>query len=136
MFLLCFLISGCSNTENVEKDKNQDYENLPVLKVVGDSEEAMALLRMEEDAIARKYGVRLEYYYPEWLSDNLEDFLFASDETYDIYILFPAKIPAYVEKDLILPLDRYTSEDKDIEDIIPIYRKLYMQYDKHVYGMV
>lgn len=109
---------------------------LPTLRVIADSKEALAAFRMEESSIAQKFGVRLEYSYPQRLTDNLEDFLFASQESYDIYVLFPAKIPQYVERDLLLPLDEFTANDPSLDDIVPIYRKLYMQYGNHDYGMV
>ena len=50
--------------------------------------------------------------------------------------MFPAKIPQYVERNLLLPIDQYIQKTKDIDDIIPVYRNLYMKYDGHDYGMV
>ncbi len=37
---------------------------------------------------------------------------------------------------MLLPLDAYTSHDPSIQEIIPIYRNLYMHYDGHDYGVV
>ena len=64
----------------------------------------------------------LEYHYPDRLNDNLEDFLFASKKTYDIYMVFPAKIPDYVERDMLLSLDTFIENTEEIEDILPVYR--------------
>lgn len=78
----------------------------------------------------------MEYHYPSRLNDNLEDFLFASKKQYDIYVLFPAKIPDYVERNMLLPVDQYLKNTPDVNDILPIYRNLYMKYQGHDYGMV
>ncbi len=45
-------------------------------------------------------------------------------------------MPQYVEKDFLLPLDNYIENLSDLEDILPIYREMYMEYDGHKYGMV
>lgn len=137
LFLFVMLLTGCnsdlaSKKESVPKNK----DNKPSVSIIADSEQSLALFKKEEKNIEKKFGVHLEYHYPDRLNDNLEDFLFASKKTYDIYILFPAKIPQYVERDLLLPLDKYMKNTKDMDDILPVYRKLYMKYGGHDYGMV
>ncbi|WP_075980060.1 ABC transporter substrate-binding protein [Bacillus massilinigeriensis] len=138
--LICFLIfalilSGCQKSTTKE-EKQQNTSNLTTIRVIADSEQAFASFKMEEKKMKEKFGVKFEYYFPNRLNDNLEDFLFASGETYDIYILFPGKIPQYVERDMLLPLDDYIQADSSFEDIVPIYRKIYMNYDDHDYGVV
>ena len=74
-------------------------KTLPSISIIADSEESLALFKQEEKDIEEKFGVIvLEWHYPNRLNDNLEDFLFASNKTYDIYMFFPAKIPEYVER--------------------------------------
>lgn len=135
LLILCLLTGGCGQGE-LARDKNISPDHVTVLRVVGDSKQSMEAFRLEEETLLQRYGVRLEYHYPDRLSDNLEDFLFASTEPYDIYILFPAKIPQYVERNMLLPLDRYTAGDSTLNDVLAIYRKLYMNYQDHDYGMV
>ncbi|WP_027417067.1 extracellular solute-binding protein [Aneurinibacillus terranovensis] len=130
-----FFLTGCSTSQSTQI-KEMNRGSLPVIKVIGDSEQALAAFRIQEPSIQKKFGVRLEYHYPQRLSDNLEDFLFASHDSYDIYVLFPAKIPQYVERNMLLPLDRFTAHDPTLNDVMPIYRKLYMNYANHDYGMV
>lgn len=134
IFLIVFA-TGCEKDKTVEKVE-EDSSDLTQLRVIADSEEALAAFRMEEENIKKKFGIKLEYYFPNRMNDNLEDFLFASDEIYDLYILFPGKIPQYVEREMLLPLDHYIKEDPSYEEIIPIYRKLYMQFNEHDYGVV
>jgi multiple sugar transport system substrate-binding protein len=138
--LLCFLISvillvSCSSNPS-DPNKKTPSKKLPVISIIADSKEALALFQQEEKNIEKKYGVSLEFHYPNRLNDNLEDFLFASKKRYDIYVLFPAKIPQYVERNMLLPVDKYLQNTKDIDDIMPIYRNLYMKYGGHDYGMV
>lgn len=135
IIMLLVLMIGCSANKEV-KLENKEESGLTTLKVIADSEQALAAFKMEEDNIKEKFGVNLEYYFPSRMNDNLEDFLFASDEIYDLYILFPGKIPQYVERDMLLPLDSYIKNDSSYEEIIPLYRKMYMQYDGHDYGVV
>ena len=51
-------------------------------------------------------------------------------------MIFPAKIPDYVERDMLLPLDTFIENTEEIEDILPVYRNLYMKFKGHDYGMV
>jgi len=137
LFLVFILIlNGCNSSESTEKVESETKNELPAITIIADSEQSLALFKMEEKNIEEKFGVRLEYHYPDRMNDNLEDFLFASKKTYDIYMLFPAKIPEYVERDMLLPLDTYINSSKDIDDILPVYRNLYMKFDGHDYGMV
>lgn len=138
--LFCFLISftlltSCSTHQSVT-NKTTPTKKLPAISIIADSKQALALFQQQEKNIEKKYGVRLEFHYPNRLNDNLEDFLFASKKRYDIYVLFPAKIPQYVERNMLLPIDQYTQNTKDINDILPVYRNLYMKYQGHDYGMV
>lgn len=137
VFLCTVLLAGC-NTDSVDKKENsaKNIDHKPVISIIADSQQSLALFKKEETNVEKKFGVQLEYHYPDRLNDNLEDFLFASKQTYDIYMLFPAKIPEYVERDLLLPLDQYTKDTKDIDDILPVYRNLYMKFGGHDYGMV
>ncbi|MDQ0155524.1 ABC transporter substrate-binding protein [Robertmurraya andreesenii] len=135
VLLLFIFVTGCEKDEPVKKVEKES-QNLTTLKVIADSEEALAAFRMEEDNIQKKFGIQLEYYFPNRMNDNVEDFLFASKETYDLYILFPGKIPQYVERDMLLPLDPYIQSDPSYEEIIPIYRNMYMHYNDHDYGVV
>ena len=137
LFLFIVLLTGC-NSDPVDKKENasKKNDNNPVISIIADSEQSLALFKKEEKNIEKKFGVQLEYHYPDRLNDNLEEFLFASKQSYDIYMLFPAKIPQYVERGLLLPLDKYTKETKDINDILPVYRNLYMKFGGHDYGMV
>lgn len=133
--LLIFLTSCNSFTETGQNTAEKD-DHLTSISIIADSEESLALFKQEEKNIEKKFGVTLEYHYPDRLNDNLEDFLFASKKTYDIYMIFPAKIPDYVERDMLLPLDTYMAETEDMEDILPVYRNLYMKFNGHDYGMV
>lgn len=137
IFIFILLLTGCnSDLANKKESAPKNKDNKPSVSIIADSEQSLALFKKEEKNIEKKFGVHLEYHYPDRLNDNLEDFLFASKKTYDIYILFPAKIPQYVERDLLLPLDQYMKNTKDMDDILPVYRKLYMKYGGHDYGMV
>lgn len=133
--MLIASLLGCSAEQGV-KNVAKEETDLINLKVIADSEQALAAFKMEEETIRERFGVSLEYFFPSRMNDNLEDFLFASDEIYDLYILFPGKIPQYVERDMLLPLDTYIEKDPSFEEIIPLYRKLYMQYDGRDYGVV
>lgn len=137
LWVLIFILigTGC-NIEDKVTSKNNKTKEMPSISIIADSEQALALFKNEEKNIAKKFGVKLEYHFPNRMNDNLEDFLFASKNTYDMYILFPAKIPEYVERDMLLPLDQYMKDVEDIDDIIPVYRNLYMKYNGHDYGMV
>lgn len=130
-----FILSGCQKSTTKE-EKPKDNPDLTTIKVIADSEQALASFKMEEEKMKEKLGVKFEYYFPNRLNDNLEDFLFASGETYDIYILFPGKIPQYVERNMLLPLDEYIQGDSSFQEIVPIYRNIYMNYDNHDYGVV
>lgn len=134
--VIVFTLFGCENTTKETEKRAGGKSNLTTIKVIADSEQALEAFRMEEDNIKEKFGVKLEYYFPNRMSDNLEDFLFASNEVYDIYVLFHGKIPQYVERDMLLPLDTYTQNDPSYEEIIPIYRKMYMNYAGHDYSVV
>lgn len=137
IFLFILLLTGCKQDSADKKDNDSKTSaNNPVISIIADSEQSLALFKKEEKNIEEKFNVQLEYHYPDRLNDNLEDFLFASKQTYDIYMLFPAKIPQYVERDLLLPLDTYIEGSKDMEDILPVYRNLYMKFGGHDYGMV
>ncbi|WP_458414451.1 ABC transporter substrate-binding protein [Schinkia sp. CFF1] len=132
--LLLSLI-GCTNHDN-KNDAKKNIELTPI-HVIAESPEAITLFRMEEKEIEKKYGVKLVYNYPQRITDRLEDYLFASKDKYDIYVIFPAKIPLYIERDMLLPLDSYIAKNPGFaKDIIPAYRKLYMNYGGHDYGMV
>ena len=137
LLLFIVLLAGC-NSDQVNKKENisKSADNKPVISIIADSEQSLALFKKEEKNIENKFDVHLEYHFPDRLNDNLEDFLFASKKTYDIYMLFPAKIPQYVERDLLLPLDKYMEDTKDMDDILPVYRNLYMKFGGHNYGMV
>lgn len=135
--LFIVLLTGCNSDPAKEKENlSKKLDNKPVISIIADSEQSLALFKKEEKNIEKKFDVHLEYHYPDRLNDNLEDFLFASKQTYDIYILFPAKIPQYVERDLLLPLDQYIKNTKEMDDILPVYRNLYMKFGGHDYGMV
>lgn len=134
---LITILTGCSSNAVNEKDpKPESTENNPSISIIADSEQSLALFMQEEKNIEEKFNVQLEYHYPDRLNDNLEDFIFASEKKYDIYMLFPAKIPQYVERDLLTPLDTYTKNMENIDDILPVYRNLYMKYHGHDYGLV
>lgn len=135
LLFIMLIITGCSSSKSTGNEKDVQPA-LPSISIIADSEQALALFKMEEKNIEKKFGVRLEYHYPDRLNDNLEDFLFASDKTYDIYMLFPAKLPEYVERNMLLPLDTYIQQTEGIEDILPVYRNLYMKFGGHDYGMV
>ncbi|HHY74979.1 MAG TPA: sugar ABC transporter substrate-binding protein [Bacillus bacterium] len=134
--LLSLVSCSAENTAKRANEKNgSNHESLPEIKVIGDGPNTMALFKMEEEEIAKRFGVRLSYNYPERITENLEQFLFATEEKYDIYILFPVKIPLYVERDMLLPLDSYISEEH-VSDMLPVFRNMFMKYDGHDYGMV
>lgn len=131
------LLTGCqSNVSEKTETSPKNDENKQVISIIADSKQSLALFMKEEKNIEKKFNVELDYQYPDRLNDNLEDFLFASKQKYDIYMLFPTKIPEYVERDLLLPLDTYTNNTKDMNDILPVYRNLYMKFNEHDYGMV
>lgn len=136
-FLLTSLVScsGEATLKPVVENTTKVNEDLPEIKIIGDGPNTMSLFKMEEEEIAKKFGVRLSYDYPERITENLEQFLFATEENYDIYILFPVKIPLYVERDMLLPLDSYLSEEH-VNDILPLFRNMFMKYDGHDYGMI
>lgn len=137
LFLFIMLLTGCrSDSVDKKEEASKNIDNKPVISIIADSEQSLALFKKEEKNIEEKFDVHLDYHYPDRLNDNLEDFLFASNQTYDIYMLFPAKISQYVERDLLLPLDTYIEDTKDMEDILPVYRNLYMKFGGHDYGMV
>src|SRR5881394_57344 len=122
--LICLLIFitllvSCSSSLPGKK-KTAQTKKAPVISIIADSKQALALFQQEKNKIEKMYGVRLEFHYPNRLNDNLEDFLFASKKRYDIFVLFPAKIPQYVERNMLLPVDHYVQNTKDIDDIIPI----------------
>lgn len=121
-----------ASPDQTEAEKNND--NLTTIKVIAESPGAVVFFKMNEKEIAKKFGVRLEYNFPERLTDNLEDFLFATKERYDIYSIFPVKLPLYVERDMLLPLEEYIHDDF-ADDLMPFYQKLYMEYGGHTYGM-
>ncbi|NMD71317.1 extracellular solute-binding protein [Bacillus sp. DNRA2] len=135
LILLTIFLASCSS-DDTANNKKDSTEKLSTISIIADSEDSIALFKKEEENIKEKFGVKLEYHYPSRLNDNLEDFLFASKKTYDIYILFPGKIPEYVTRDMLLPLDDYIKSTKDIDDILPVYRNLYMKFNNHDYGMV
>lgn len=137
LFIFIMLLTGCrSDSVDKKEEASKNIDNKPVISIIADSEQSLALFKKEEKNIEEKFDVHLDYHYPDRLNDNLEDFLFASNQTYDIYMLFPAKISQYVERDLLLPLDTYIEDTKDMEDILPVYRNLYMKFGGHDYGMV
>lgn len=136
IYIVIIFMTGCNSSEPTDKKNDVTNDDLPSISIIADSEQSLALFQIEEENIKKKFGVNLKYHYPDRLNDNLEDFLFASDKMYDIYMLFPAKIPDYVERDMLLPLDSYMKNTADMDDILPIYRNLYMKYGGHDYGMV
>ncbi|WP_338448937.1 extracellular solute-binding protein [Niallia oryzisoli] len=137
LFLIFMIIlSGYNTSPSEEKNKHETNSELPVISIIADSEQSLALFQMEKKNIEEKFGVRIEYHYPDRLNDNLEDFLFASKKNYDIYMIFPGKMPEYVTRDMLLPLDSYIENTKDFDDLLPVYRNLYMNFDGHDYGMV
>jgi len=136
VFLLTLV--GCIGDNSVKpvvENSNDINDDLPVIKVIGDGPNTMSLFKMEEEEIKKRFGVRLSYNYPDRITENLEQFLFASEEKYDIYIIFPVKVPLYVERDMLLPLEDYMTEEQ-ISDIISVFRNMFMKYDGHEYGMV
>lgn len=135
--LIVVLLAGCdgNNTISPVNEKGHETSNLPVLKIVGDGPNTMSLFKMEEEEIEKRFGVRLSYSYPERITENLEQFLFATDEKYDIFIIFPVKVPLYVERNMLLPIDSYLRENH-VSDILPVFRNMFMKYDGHDYGMV
>jgi multiple sugar transport system substrate-binding protein len=135
-FLISIILLVSCNARPSVTTKTTSSKKLPIISIIADSKQALALFQQQEKNIEKKYGVRLEFHYPNRLNDNLEDFLFASKKRYDIYVLFPAKIPQYVERNMLLPVDNYIQATKDIDDILPVYRNLYMKYQGHDYGMV
>lgn len=134
--MLLFTLVGCNISADprpTEAEENTEG-NLTTVKVIVESPGAVQFMKMKEKEIAEKLGIRLVYNYPERLTENLENFLFATEETYDIYSIFPVKLPLYVERDMLLPLDKYMT-DEFTSDLVPFYQKLYMQYGGHTYGM-
>lgn len=136
LVVVLLVLIGCESQSQPTNDAWKNRKDLTVVKIIAESPEAIVPFQNEEAAIAQKFGVRLEYTYPKRLTDRMEEFLFASNEDYDIYCLFPAKMPDYVERNLLLPLDRYTANNPALDDIVPVYRKMYMKYLDHDYGMV
>lgn len=133
MVFLLLLIS-CNTKESSTPVGSTDNDDLTTIKIIAESPGAVQFIQMQEKEIAEKYGIRLEYNYPERLTENLEDFLFATEEQYDIYSIFPVKLPLYVEREMLFPLDEYITEEFE-SDLLPFYRKLYMNYGGHDYGM-
>lgn len=126
---------GCSSNKTDTGSKSST--ELTPIHIIAESPEAITLFRMEEKELQEKYGIQLVYNYPQRLTDRLEDYLFSTEETYDIFVTFPAKIPLYIERDMLLPLDSYIAKNPELDkEIIPVYRKLYMNYGGHDYGMV
>lgn len=140
MLILFILVvtAACRSNSGTGTEQGKEPESatdVPVLKVIADSPGSVALFQKKEKEIEEKFGVQLEYRYPDRLTDNMEDFLAATDETFDIIVLFPGKVPMYVERDILLPLDSYIKADPSIKDVLPFYRQLYMNYAGHDYGM-
>ncbi|MFE8703981.1 ABC transporter substrate-binding protein [Cytobacillus sp. FJAT-54145] len=131
--LLGLSLIGCDKTTTVPLENEGVNDRLIPIKIIADSPGAISFFKKEEKEIAEKYGIRLVYNYPERLTERMEDFLFATDEQYDIYVLFPVKVPMYVERDMLLPLDSYFTEEYS-EDILPLYKNVYMKYGNHSYG--
>lgn len=137
LFSCSLLLMSCSTEQEkkITEPSQSDFDKT-VISIITDSKQSLALFMEEEKTIEETFNVELSYQYPDRLNDNLEDFIFASKETYDIYMIFPTKIPEYVERDLLLPLDTYLQKTEDVEDILPIYRNLYMKFNNQDYGMV
>ncbi|WP_458413070.1 ABC transporter substrate-binding protein [Schinkia sp. CFF1] len=134
--MLLFSIAGCTNIKGsvpAEAEENNG-DHLTTVKVIAESPGAVQFMKMKEKEIAEKFGIKLVYNYPQRLTENLEDFLFATKEKYDIYSIFPVKLPLYVERDMLLPLENYMT-DEFTSDLIPFYKKNYMEFDGHTYGM-
>jgi multiple sugar transport system substrate-binding protein len=134
--LLVSIIAGCSkNTQSPSSEETKPDENLIPIKIIADGPNTVSLFKMEEKETEKKFGVRLVYHYPERITENMEDYLFSqTEEQYDIYIIYSAKLPLYVEKDMLIPIDNYITEDFT-KDVLPIYRNIYMNYNEHDYGM-
>lgn len=133
---LLLSLLGCTS-EQTNKKVEQSNPDLTTIHIIAESPEAITLFRMEEQEILESYGIKLVYNYPQRITDRLEDYLFSTDDTYDIFVVFPAKIPLYIERNMLLPLDSYMAKNKEFDnEIIPVYRKLYMNYDNHDYGVV
>ena len=89
--ILLILLTSCNSaTDKAQNDEVVD-KPLPSISIIADSEQALELFKQEERNIEEKLDVNLEYHYPDRLNDNLEDFLFASKKTYDIYMIFQEK---------------------------------------------
>lgn len=131
LMVFSLLLTSCNNKDIFASNINK---NLTTIKIIAESPGAVSFIKMQEEEIAAKYGIRLEYNYPDRITENLEDYLFASNEVYDIYSIHPVKLPLYVERDMLLPLDRYITNEF-ASDLLPFYQKLYMEYSDHKYGM-
>lgn len=135
VLVLLVRCGGNTITDPVVEERQGGDSHLPILKVVGDGPNTVTLFKMEEEEIKKRFGVQLSYNYPERITENLEQFLFATDEKYDIYIIFPVKIPLYVERNMLLPIDSFLKEEH-VRDVLPVFRNMFMKYDGHDYGMV
>lgn len=135
---VCLLITvACGQKDLIPTNQNDSSKNLTTIKIIAESPEAITLFKAEEKNIEDKFGIKLEYHYPDRITDRLEDFLFATNEQFDIYIIFPVKIPLYTERDMLIPLDDYMKQIPSFEkEIVPVYRQFYMNYDDHDYGVV
>ncbi|WP_096201573.1 hypothetical protein [Bacillus sp. FJAT-45350] len=62
--LLCVaLLAGCNN-ERLEIDSVLERdEELPVIRIISDSQGAISFFQQEEQAIAEKIGVQLEHFF-------------------------------------------------------------------------
>ncbi|WP_235816541.1 extracellular solute-binding protein [Bacillus massilinigeriensis] len=134
--LLLSLISCSTETDKPVKKNNSDNHPLTTIKIIADGPNSVTAFKLEEEEIAKKFGVKLVFHYPDRITENVEDFLFtARDEKYDIFVLYSEKLPLYVEQNMILPLDNYINEETT-SDILPIYKNMYMKYNHHDYGMI
>ena len=86
--LLIFLISCNSSTEKQKWMKL--LQTITFYIYYCGFEQSLALFKQEEKYRRKIWGT-IEYSYPDRLNDNLEDFLFASKKTYDIYMCFQQK---------------------------------------------
>lgn len=133
---LLILLIGCTTQVSEPKNKDTTENNLITIKIIADGPNTVTAFKLEEKEIAKRFGVKLVYHYPDRITENLEDYLFTViDEKYDIFVLYSIKLPLYLEKDMLLPLDNYLTEES-IDDVLPIYRNIYMNYDHHDYGMI
>ena len=112
--LLIFLTSCNSTTDKAQNDEVVD-KPLPSISIIADSEESLALFKQEEKNIEEKFGVSIEYHYPDRLNDNLEDFLFASNETlrYIHDLVSSENTSDYVERDMLLPVDTFIVQNTE-----------------------